>query len=263
MPRKRSVNILAGRVYKDRTGEVFGTFKITGAGFSPEGSRRVFYPCTCEKCHVSVDVPFGALKDGTAVCETCEENKRKIKDMISTKKPRKSRSKKTETEAVAEPVAEVVKEETPVVDTVAAAEPAVEEVTLNTIGLGDLNSDVIMDQYENKDTDLITAIMGTPERPEGEDDHIYALRRIYRCIVSRCYNELDSKYDQYGAKGIEIEPIWFNKAVPMDEDKFQNFARWAIVKGWAEGKTLIRLDTSKNYGPKNCKLVRISDLVKK
>lgn len=68
---------------------------------------------------------------------------------------------------------------------------------------------------------------------------------IWSHMKQRCYNENDLNYKKYGAKGITVCNEWL--------DNFMEFRNWAISNGYKEELTLDRIDSSKEYSPKNCR----------
>lgn len=75
---------------------------------------------------------------------------------------------------------------------------------------------------------------------------------VYRDMISRCYNESDISYKNYGSIGITVCSEW--------KDDFQSFYNWAIKNGYNETAkrgecTLDRIKTDKGYSPDNCRWV--------
>lgn len=72
--------------------------------------------------------------------------------------------------------------------------------------------------------------------------------RIYKEWVSmnsRCYTKSSTAYKKYGAKGVTVCDEW--------RHNFLAFYEWAIKNGYADNLTLDRIDSTKGYGPNNCK----------
>ena len=72
------------------------------------------------------------------------------------------------------------------------------------------------------------------------------LKSVYTAMRSRCYNQNDSAYKYYGAKGIRVSNEW---------NTFQAFQTWALSNGYKEGLTIDRINCDKDYSPDNCRWV--------
>jgi hypothetical protein len=72
--------------------------------------------------------------------------------------------------------------------------------------------------------------------------YIYSL---WRSIKTRCYNEKDPNYAQYGARGITVHSVWI--------DNYVQFARYIreTIGERPTGHTLDRTDNNKGYEPGN------------
>lgn len=64
------------------------------------------------------------------------------------------------------------------------------------------------------------------------------------CMLQRCNNPKNNRYQYYGAKGVTVCPEWY---------EFNNFAEWSIVHGYAPDLSIDRIDVNGNYEPSNCK----------
>jgi len=64
----------------------------------------------------------------------------------------------------------------------------------------------------------------------------------WRCLVGRCTNPSFDNYKRYGGVGITLNPEW------LDFEKFV-----LDMGNRPEGKTLDRIDTTKNYSKENCR----------
>lgn len=73
------------------------------------------------------------------------------------------------------------------------------------------------------------------------------VRSVYYSMLRRCYNSKCSDYKNYGARGITVCKEW--------KENCCNFYQWAKDSGYAEGLTLDRIDTDKNYCPDNCRWI--------
>ena len=65
-------------------------------------------------------------------------------------------------------------------------------------------------------------------------------------MKSRCYNQKDISYKNYGLRGIKVCTEWLN---------YNNFAEWSLKNGFEEGLELDRIDTNDNYKPSNCRYI--------
>jgi len=70
-------------------------------------------------------------------------------------------------------------------------------------------------------------------------------------MISRCYNEEDKYYKNYGGRGIKICDEWLNDR--------ESFLSWCIDSGYKSNLTIDRIDNDKGYSPENCRWVTIKD----
>lgn len=83
----------------------------------------------------------------------------------------------------------------------------------------------------------------------GESDT--TLHVIWQNMKRRCYEVTNSKYKNYGARGIEVCDEWRND--------YSAFAKWARSNGYKDGLSIERKDVDKNYEPSNCEWIKIND----
>ena len=70
------------------------------------------------------------------------------------------------------------------------------------------------------------------------------LYEVWHGMKSRCLNERDRRYKNYGARGITICDEWRNS--------FESFRDWALANGYRDDLTIDRKDNDGNYCPENC-----------
>lgn len=69
------------------------------------------------------------------------------------------------------------------------------------------------------------------------------LYRIWNHLKSRCLNENNPDYIDWGGRGISVCDDWL---------EYENFAKWARSNGYSDSLTIDRIDNSGNYEPSNC-----------
>lgn len=77
------------------------------------------------------------------------------------------------------------------------------------------------------------------------------LYTIWINIKTRCKNEKNKFYPQYGGRGIKICNEW-------DLD-FMKFHDWAMANGYEEHLTIDRIDVNGNYEPSNCRWITLKE----
>lgn len=64
-------------------------------------------------------------------------------------------------------------------------------------------------------------------------------------MMGRCYNKNESRYKNYGGRGITVCDEW--RGHP------EVFIAWALTNGWSRWLSLDRIDNDGNYEPSNCR----------
>ncbi len=65
-------------------------------------------------------------------------------------------------------------------------------------------------------------------------------------MKQRCYNERNSNFKHYGAKGITVCDEWLGK------DGAKNFYDWSMSHGYSDNYSIDRIDSRQGYSPFNC-----------
>lgn len=72
-----------------------------------------------------------------------------------------------------------------------------------------------------------------------------SLYKIWRDIKQRCYNKHNTRYKDYGKRGIIVCDEWLSD--------FTNFYTWAMTNGYNDKLSIDRIDVNGNYEPNNCR----------
>lgn len=94
----------------------------------------------------------------------------------------------------------------------------------------------------------------TANRMSSHNQSTSKLYNVWAGIKRRCYNEKQTSYKYYGAKGVSMCDEWKNS--------FEAFSHWAESNGYKDGVAVSRFGDSGNYEPDNCKIQSFSDNAK-
>jgi hypothetical protein len=64
-------------------------------------------------------------------------------------------------------------------------------------------------------------------------------------MKQRCHNPKNSRYQDYGGRGITVCDEWLNS--------FTSFYDWSIANGYRDDLSIDRIDNDKGYSPDNCR----------
>lgn len=98
------------------------------------------------------------------------------------------------------------------------------------------------------------------ERAKKFEHNVYKYRRlygIYNGVKRRCFNKKESRFKDYGGRGITMCEEWLNS-----ENGFDKFVDWALSHGYTDGLTLERKNVDGDYCPENCEWITIVDQAK-
>lgn len=67
---------------------------------------------------------------------------------------------------------------------------------------------------------------------------------IFNGMMARCYNKNNSRYSDYGGRGISVCAEWYKNP--------DAFFEWAFANGYRDGLTIDRINNDEGYSPHNC-----------
>jgi len=76
------------------------------------------------------------------------------------------------------------------------------------------------------------------------------LYTTWAAMKRRCNNPNSTQYKYYGGKGIKVCEEW---------QDYRQFKAWALSHGYAEGLTIDRIDSGKDYEPENCQWITMRE----
>lgn len=76
------------------------------------------------------------------------------------------------------------------------------------------------------------------------------LYHTWGAMIQRCHNPKDSRYPNYGGRGIRVCQEWADYPV---------FAEWARANGYDDSLSIDRIDNDKGYSPENCQWIPFAE----
>lgn len=93
--------------------------------------------------------------------------------------------------------------------------------------------------------------LGNISRKYGEAMKGTRLYSIWTSMKNRCNNPNNSKYKNYGGRGIKVCEEWVHE--------FAKFRAWALENDYSDVLTLDRINVNGNYEPSNCRWATIKE----
>ena len=102
---------------------------------------------------------------------------------------------------------------------------------------------------KRRDVDDCSLHQARPKKNKPWFSHKLAM--AYHNMILRCYKRKSLKEHSYTEKGIEVCDEWRNDA--------NEFEKWALDNGYADGLSIDRIDSEKGYSPDNCRWIPLSE----
>ena len=83
-----------------------------------------------------------------------------------------------------------------------------------------------------------------PDKVPRSNSRLY---RIWAGMKQRCNNPKNTRFSNYGGKGIKVCQEW--------DASYDSFAKWSAENGYTDDLTIDRIDSSKGYCPDNCRWI--------
>lgn len=97
----------------------------------------------------------------------------------------------------------------------------------------------------------ITAVIKSNERRSNKSRRYHPLFATYHAMIRRCYKTSDSRYKDYGGRGITVCKEWRHKS-----NGINNFLIWTeACPSYRINRLLDRRDNYRGYSPDNCRFV--------
>lgn len=74
---------------------------------------------------------------------------------------------------------------------------------------------------------------------------------IFNGMMARCYNSNNSRYSDYGGRGVTVCSEWYKNP--------DAFFEWAFANGYHDGLSIDRINNNLGYSPDNCRWVEFSE----